>query len=787
MVPDGARIGPAWPATVELVRWTAGKGPRRLLVGGALAGLVVALAAIVAAVAVAALATPAGAQVDDNAVFDCTADIVDVAGVLDADEIRAAADEVEATVIVRSLNTVPPGVTLPDLVDQIIAECFADDVGDVRGNLAMFSFAVDDRVADVFLGPEMPGGAIPQDLSDTMTARFPDGDFTGGVIAAIDELDQRLGGGGAPIGDGDGDGEGAVDAGAEPDGESSVGGGDGVGGGIAAGALGLAGAGGGGYLLIRRRNRLRARRAALQSATSRPRIRVGAVREQALRLQGQAELWSKTVTGRTAEVLAEMRHRARTATSDTERSAALVGQATPDGIDAASNEQLARAEGRLTELIDALDRSEKSLDELFAFGARLDHLRVALPAKRELLLSELAAADALAAERAAAGWRVDQPGAELRAVRQAVEQAELSGFALDLLSLSEQIEGAEARLFAAHHDLQSLPDRPAAVAQWRQRQAEAVTMERRRIDNGGDLLRAMAEHHDPESWQWTTQFPDRAGDHLLNAEELGDQAGAAAESQGFEEAGRLLEQAGLQLIAADELLDQLEDLAVDLDQARAEAPGIVAEARVVADQFGAFVERHRRDLDADLRQRPHHVEEAIAALEAELAKPRPNHLRVARAGERLNQELDGLLAIAVDQHERMESLRRQADREVARARRSIQRTRQSIGWQLFPSSEARDLDRIEQQLARLPVDPAERLAAARDVTDEAVEIQEHVIARRRRQNNWVVVGGSGGGFGSSSGGSSGRSFGGGGSSGRSFGGGGSAGRSFGGGRGGGSW
>ncbi|MEM8925185.1 MAG: hypothetical protein AAGD35_16900 [Actinomycetota bacterium] len=742
----------------------------------------------------AAASSTAGAQTDLDD-LDCAADVIDEVGVLDDVTIRAAATSVDARVVVWSFDTVPDG-DLAELVDERVLWCFGADDGSLPGDLAVFAFAVDDRLAGVLLGPTLPGPPVPQDLTDTMTAPFADGFYTEGVVGAIDELDQRLGGA-TDAGDtaepSATDGTDGTEAGGDTEGTGDTGGGPPPGA-VAGGVVAAAGAAGA-WALARRRRRLQQARAALGHDIERPLVRVGAVREQAYRLEAQAELWAKTVAGRTMETLAEVRHRCRSATGETERAAALLGEATPDGIDSASADEVERARGRLTELNEALDRNERHLDELFALGARLDHLRVALPSKHELLLDELDEADELAAERTEEGWAVEIPATELEQVRATLDAVDLDAFELDLLSLSDEIERAEARLFAADHDLQVVPDRPAALAEWRSRQQQAAELEHRRVDNSRSLLAAVAAEHAAASWEWAADHPDDAVGLLAESATLGDDAVAAAEEQRFDEAGRLLEHAGLRLMAADDLLDQVEDLSADLAAAKAESTTLVVSARAVAAEFVAFVGRHRGDLDEHLVARPRRVDEELAGLDAELALARPNHLRVARSAERLGRELDELLATAVEQHERMEALRRQAERERNNALRAIARARQSIGWELFRSSDTRTLDELERRLVRLPDDPEERIAEARYLADEAVAIQEMAIARRRRQSNWVVVGGDSGhraddslgnatfgGTRSRTSTRSSRS-----SAGRSFGRGGSAGRSFGGGRGSGRW
>ena len=196
------------------------------------------------------------------------------------------------------------------------------------------------------------------------------------------------------------------------------------------------------------------------------------------------------------------------------------------------------------------------------------------------------------------------------------------------------------------------------------------------------------------------------------------------------------------------------------------------------------------DLGPDVVGSPARVDAAIDGLEAELAAARPNHLRVAQTADRMNREIDALLATARQQHEHMEALRRQAEREVARAQGAISRARQAVGWQIFGGGDGDELDLLERRLAELPADPEERFRQADGIADAALAVQERAIARRRRQSNWIVVGSTTGGWGSSGGhhhAGGGRSFGGGGGGGRSFGGGGGGGHSFGGGRSSGGW
>jgi hypothetical protein len=722
----------------------------------------------------------------------CDDNIVDGGDVLDETRLEpliAEAADLGARVVVRGYQSIGPH-TVDDLTasaDLTLEQCFDAASGAAPADLALLSFSLDERSADVYVGTALAGQATSDRMLEAMTGAFGDGAFTEGVALAVEELlvELRAVDQGSPASESHTDGAG--------EGNGSGGGGGGSIG-LGVGALGIGAAVAGGGLVLARRRRRVAARQALERAVAGPRSRVGAVREKTQRLERQAELWVVTSTGRTAERLNELTSRVRRAAGGTDEAAALLGQATPKGIADASLDEVKRANERLAALAAALDHHEHVVDELTALGARLDHLRVAVPAKRSLLVEELEASTALCRGRRSQGWEVDEESGELASIGASLDAVDLEPLGVDLLTLSDEVEGAEARLFATHHRLQSLPDRLGALEDWHRLQVESVAMERRRLGEIRDELAEAAAVHAEASWAVLADHPDRAEAQLTECLARSEEAIALARrSQDHEEAGRQLEAAGLELMVADDLLDQVEDLLIDLDEARHAARGLLTESRAMADSFGQYVEQHRGDLDPDLIGRPDALDELLDDLDHELILPLPNYLRVAQTADRFNREIDGLLAAARQQHERMEALRRQAQREVGRAERNIRRARKSLGWQLIPSREARDLDELERRLSSLPAEPEERFVAATGIADEAVAVQELVISRRRRHGNWIVIGGhttSGAGWGGSSpssGGGGGTSFGGGGGGGISFGGGGGGGRSFGGGRSSGGW
>ena len=727
--------------------------------------------------------------------------VVDTSGTVNIDRVQqvilAEAPE-DVRFVVRGFDSVPGG-DLEAAVDDVVAQCFGDEANGLDPSTVVLSVSVEDRVSDLWVGDRWLAavGAVEEVRGDVMGGRFGEADFTGGFVDGITEISRRIDeatAGGAADGDTAIDeSSGSTDAG--DDGSTVVvDSGDGGDGGPSPwtllGGVGALGLGGGAVYAVGRRRKVVEARQSLQSSMAGPLTRVGMLRERDEKLSSRSEVWEKLTAGRTAQTLAELRRISGSGRQATESAAALLSQTIPNGVGEAKPNEIDQAKQRLVELSKALDLQDEALDRLLAFGAHLDHLRVAVPAKQRLLLEEVAGALGFAEQRASEGWAVDGQVRDLTRVRQSVEILDVSDLEQDWLELSDRVEDAEAVLFAAQHYLQALPTRVESLTKWNTELTSAGELEAARAEDVRRRFVSLASLHAGDSWRWAADYPERAVEEVHLAV---DRQRVAIEdllpAQQFDQAGRELEQAGLHVIAADSLLDQTEDLMVDLEQAREEAAGIVAQGREILGELRDFIARYDDDLDDAYNVKPAEFTRAVDGLDLELRQVKPNYLRVAETGYQLNRQMDELLAAVHDEQANTAALRREAGREIDRARRSVARARRALGWELFESSDGAALDGLEEQLEDLPEHPAEQIDVAARVADAALHIQERIIARRRRHGTWVVVGGGHGGFGgghTSTGGTigSGGSFGGGSfGSGHSFGGGSfGSGHSFGGGR-----
>ena len=758
-----------------------------------------AAALVLALVAVGGPTAAASAQ----DAFDCGAPVVDTSGRIDVTEVEAAIDRVdpEAVVVVRVFDEVPGG-DLPAAIDDIVAACFATDEATVDPDVIVLGLSVGDEMSDVLVGPGW-GAAVSDPVAlrtEVMGEPFAAGDFTGGLVAAVTEIaagvDVQLAEGGfGPV-------EAADPDEVEDDAEAATGSpeGDGQSGLAVAGGLAAIALGGGAYYAIGRHRRLVAARRELDAALVGPQLRQGTLRERDAGLSAEAEMWTKVSTGETSARLEELMTLVGQSRAAVDQSQAVLRRLLPDGPAEAGREALERSRERVVELNAALDGHDTNLDRLGRFEAHLDHLSVAAPEKTAVLNEELDEVYRLADQREDEGWAVQEMRAELGVIGETLNGLDFDRLELDLLQLSHQVEDVEARLFSLDHQLETLPGRADSLRTWSQAQADATGVELRRIDNIRRQFAGLAARHAVESWQWAADHTETANEHLEAAARVRirvetdmlatdrmegvDRLDAAAR---FDAAGRELQTVGLQMVTADRLLDQVDDLIIDLERAAEEGPRLVAEGHDVLRNLTDFVAAHRGDLEPDVVAAPERLATALAGLEHQLAMPKPNHLRLTETADRINRQLDDLLAGAQEQHLRMESLRRELRRETERASRAVARARRALGWQLLPSRDGLALDGLEQQLAALPPDLDDALGQVGQIADQALRVHERLIARRRRRARAARAGSIGGGFGGGATRSGG--FGGGRSSsraggGRSFGGRSSAGggRSFGGGR-----
>ncbi len=524
-------------------------------------------------------------------------------------------------------------------------------------------------------------------------------------------------------------------------------------------------------MAVRRRRQLTDARNALEALSQEPLVEVGVVRERMAQLDARSEVWDRTVLGETRTRLGDLRAAAVKALAEVDGARANVTRATEGGIGSLSRDGVRSATVRVEDLGRSIDEAQSQMDRLQQFGDRVERLRVTMPVKNARIRNDIAESLEFAERRRAEGWIVTEPTEQLMNTEQRLAALDLDDLAIDALAAEAMIEEGEAVLFAARHDLQTLPDRKAGLLEWATELRSSLETESERARITRQQLEALEHHH-------AAVAIARAGspndvDHRLSRSQqervIGEQQ---IQSQAWDAAAANLESAGLWLIRADDLLDNMDTLIVSMETARQEAPALLVEIATEISELDTFIRSNDRDLPESFDVRPEEAAVVHNGLVAELKRSRPNHLRVAESGSALARRIDAVFLAAKQERDRVVALRREVVRERDRARRELQRASKTIGWQLFENDDQRSLDRLERSLSDNGASLESQLATAVDVRTRAARIRAEIVAKRQRNSGWVSVGGSsGGGFsgGGFSGGGGGFSGGGGG-----FGGGGSS-------------
>jgi uncharacterized membrane protein YgcG len=136
-----------------------------------------------------------------SAQANCDEILVDAAEVFsDAAPLEAIADRLSLQGADAYIRTIKSSGTAGDLdayAEQLIRECAAwrDENGDRKENLLLVMIAVDDRKTGIYYGKQWNNALDDQWLQiqqTEMNPRFREGDFTGGFVAGLEAIEQRI-------------------------------------------------------------------------------------------------------------------------------------------------------------------------------------------------------------------------------------------------------------------------------------------------------------------------------------------------------------------------------------------------------------------------------------------------------------------------------------------------------------------------------------------------------------------------------------------------------------------
>ena len=392
---------------------------------------------VVAAVVFVGLTLVAPFAVDSAGAQSCQA-VVDDTDSIDIGEVEAAAAAVTGADAKVYIFSSVPGADIDVAVEELIASCFSDGPQGRQFDLVLIAVSLGDRQTTILFGGEHNvelGRTLGENeavfnriQTDVINPRLAEGDITAAMVDGLEAIDREVSG----------------DAGAaSSSGDASTSGGSGLVLVVWAVVLALVALSGVG-LLIGRRRQLNDDRNAHEAASQQPLIDVGMARERIGQLRGRADVWSRTVTGKTADRFGELRAAAIADIGEVDAAIANYSRSTQGGVGDLSRDELKAANTRLEELKAVTAVAQSSMDRFQQFGDRIERLRVTMPVKRETIQGDIVQSLQLADEREAQGWVVAEPRATLQRVDAELQVLDLDDLAIDTLAAEATIETGEA-------------------------------------------------------------------------------------------------------------------------------------------------------------------------------------------------------------------------------------------------------------------------------------------------------------------------------------------------------
>ncbi len=488
-----------------------------------------------------------------------------------------------------------------------------------------------------------------------------------------------------------------------------------------------------------------AQRDALTATASAEWHHLSALREQILASETNAERWRRMSTGRTRQAVDDLHYAARQAVERAEQAAGQLAAAAPEGHVPTAGAALAD----ISRVVDELDQALRACDEAFAsfaaLGLRLDRLRTALPARlRELALTYQHAESLLGAQRAG-GWSVEPFGPRLAGLRARIFAVDLTRPVNDWLALDEQLAATALDLASFRHELAALAEHPAALREWHTLLTAAVSELAGRRTVAEQQLADRARLHDQRSLYPVSSHLFWIASHLQDASRcIADGAAAAGLGQpdgddsrrlsptAQRQAERAFEDANLHLSTGNRMVDEIDRLCRELDDAIIEARGLLIGCRQAQLRLAAAVDAHRLELGEELRAAPAKATDEIERIERMLAG---RDLRV-----------DGVVAWCEEVLVRLAEQTAQVDRERVHwtaAHAFAAQHAAEVRWMLRvvydvvwrpqrwspTTDDVNEALRLQADLDHRPYDPAGQERAISEVRTAAEDLQKRVAER----------------------------------------------------------
>ena len=676
-------------------------------------------------------ATSASAQTDQ-----CD-DLIDLFGVDDPGGLIETIEQAEAeTGVDFHVFAIDELAAGQDLAAASFANCSGSFVvpGDARNDTVVIAVAVADRDFTVTFGENLED-RLDDDVDaifDRMAAWFQNGDFGMGLAAGVDEAADGLA--------------------TEPSNTGGlIVGGVGVAAAVAAGGVAVG--------AVRRKNK-REREEAAASYNSAAK-EVTAVQARWYDAEEKATFLSGRLTGASLD-------RLETAQVDAlEASRRLYDAWSPvselDGDKVADFDDASQAEA-FNHVASAAAITRENNEELVKFETLLEEFEGSVDEMATLHThgtERITAGRAAAATRSAEGWDVSTGNQRLDQLDAALGHVDAFALRIDVDSMRPTLEPLVSEANSIATDLEELDERRDATDLRRTTTAAEADGQLNRVATAGAMIDTWKLQHAFDAFDDVLDHPaeaakqlERAQQHLASAASVGEIPRNLGVLRGI---GADLDAADVSIDLADELLDEIDALDVDLASALRDAPGAVAQAQSIVQTLSSYVTANSVDLARPAQAFVSEVARDLSEAEAALASQPPNSLLAIELAEDVEEDVDEQLTKFKARVDERQRFRDAAITQARVAQNSIDRADRHVDSHAFSGRQSanaqRDVDRLRQEfnqvVAQLESNPEQVRSEVDRIAQKADQIYQEAQRQQRRSSAGPIIlgGGLGGGRG----------------------------------------
>lgn len=663
---------------------------------------------------------------------DACDDLIDLYGVDDPDALIAAIEQAEAETGVDfhvfTTDTLAAG---QDLDAASFANCAGAYLspGEVADDTVVIAVSVETRDFNVVYGENLKD-RLDDDVDvifDRMAAWFQNGDFGRGLEAGVDEA-------------ADGFATEESNAGAL------------VAGGVG-GVLGLGGIGAAGYFA--RRGRIQ-RREATAAEYNKVSAQVTGAQARWYDAEQSASFLAGRLTGSSMDRLETAQNDAAEASRRLYEAWSPVSEL--DGAKVAEFNDESRAEA-FNHVNKAAAMAEENTEALQSFETVLTDLGASVDNMGSLhtSTSERINAGRYAAEtRAGEGWDVSTAKTRLDQLEKALGHIDAFALRIDVDAMKPALEPLAAEAHSIATDLEGLDELRDATTARRTTVASEASGQLGRVGAAGTMIDGWKIAHAQDSFDEVLSYPAEAAKQLERAQQHLAEANTISEIP--RDVGVLrevisdLNAADVAIDLADELLDDIDALDIDLAAALQEAPQAVAEARNDANTLHNYVSANQLDLAPPAHEAARQIANDAAEAEAALSLSPPDYLLAIERAEDVGEDVDEQLSKFKATVAERERVRSAAQTQLRSARTAIERADRHVDSHIFSGRQAKngqaqiDEMRLEynQLLASVESNPEQVAQRAAQMANIADQLYSEAQRRQRNRSGGVIVGGSGG-------------------------------------------